>query len=891
MRISKANACRGARHGCLRSASDHLFLALLLCLALVLGGERALARSASELYTIGPKPDWVSLTTPPEPRPADATNSADGLQYLVVDRQYKEFDTPQYYFRYVYRVENVEGRSDSSDISVSLDPSYEHVTLHDVSIVRDGKRLDRLTDADIAVLHQEDELEKQIYDGGRTLHVLLNDVRVGDIIDYSYTSSGKNPVFENSINLNTTVQWSVPAAYRRLRLLAPNTLDIYTKAHVVDEEPTITRHPRFTEYVWDANNLAAIEDEDSVPDWFPVYPSIQITSFGSWEDVVRDELKIYDIDNPLPEELKSFVDEIREAHEDKEDQLVAALKFVQDEIRYVAIHMGTGGYIPNTPEKTLRRRYGDCKDKTFLLLALMEALEIEGYPVLVDSDEGRGLDQYLPSRGLFDHMIVQAVIGDTVYWLDGTLTHQKGTLENLHQPDYGKALVVREGTTGLVDMNRTALARPQAELHMEIDASSGPGEDIFLTVKTTLRGARASSARSWIDRDLETGVQETYLEYFEGYYESIRVKDPIDIVDREEEDELIITESYVIEDGWEEDDGEWYFPVVNEDFHENIETPDADVRRTPFELSYPVWELHTNTIKLPGEAWAREYDDDVFTLRTDHFKMEATQTIAGNAIEMSRQYRALKDHVVPGDLTSYVRDAEEAQDYSDSRYLYFPVRLTGGSAPPVSLVRGLALSYALPLLAVMGALLGIGFFRRQALRRALRDDKARLMSFRLSPVSETLQIKGEPSRIWQALRSLQFLDGAIRIQPKDDERAWDAFDVREGAEFDLIYRRKRRQPLKATGRVLEFIPEKRMVLRLEPHSLYHNPEFKNYSTESELAIEVAPNGKGVQLELTDNRDYLLTEKLFFIPAREVRYLRRYLRRSGKNVKAVAKRMK
>lgn len=67
------------------------------------------------------------------------------------------------------------------------------------------------------------------------------------------------------------------------------------------------------------------------------------------------------------------------------------------------------------------------------------------------------------------------------------------------------------------------------------------------------------------------------MEYFEGYYELICVKDLIFIVDCVDEDELIIIEFYVIDDGWEVEDGEWFFFVVNEDFYDNIEVFDVDI--------------------------------------------------------------------------------------------------------------------------------------------------------------------------------------------------------------------------------------------------------------------------------------------------------------------------
>jgi transglutaminase-like putative cysteine protease len=48
----------------------------------------------------------------------------------------------------------------------------------------------------------------------------------------------------------------------------------------------------------------------------------------------------------------------------------AALALVQDRVRYVALAMGAGGYVPADAAETWSRRYGDCKGKTALLLVV-----------------------------------------------------------------------------------------------------------------------------------------------------------------------------------------------------------------------------------------------------------------------------------------------------------------------------------------------------------------------------------------------------------------------------------------------------------------------------------------------------------------------------------------
>lgn len=77
--------------------------------------------------------------------------------------------------------------------------------------------------------------------------------------------------------------------------------------------------------------------------------------------------------------------------------------FMQQQIRYVAIEIGIGGWQPHAAEDVFRSRYGDCKDKATLMIAMLDAVGIRATWVSVDHRRGR-IDPDAPS--LFgDHMI------------------------------------------------------------------------------------------------------------------------------------------------------------------------------------------------------------------------------------------------------------------------------------------------------------------------------------------------------------------------------------------------------------------------------------------------------------------------------------------------------
>lgn len=83
-----------------------------------------------------------------------------------------------------------------------------------------------------------------------------------------------------------------------------------------------------------------------------------------------------------------------------------ALLAVAQKIRYTAVEVGIGGFRPHPPQETLARRWGDCKDKSLLLVDLLASAGLEAYPALVLSADDDRVDAAFPTPFAFNHAIV-----------------------------------------------------------------------------------------------------------------------------------------------------------------------------------------------------------------------------------------------------------------------------------------------------------------------------------------------------------------------------------------------------------------------------------------------------------------------------------------------------
>ena len=129
--------------------------------------------------------------------------------------------------------------------------------------------------------------------------------------------------------------------------------------------------------------MHALDVEDELPSWYEPWDDIQVTEFASWNEVAQWADEMFQIDQHSLDAVRLEVARIKAEHKTREEQITATLRFVQDDIRYLGIEMGPNSHQPHQPWETLESRWGDCKDKTLLLVAMLRELGVDAHPALV----------------------------------------------------------------------------------------------------------------------------------------------------------------------------------------------------------------------------------------------------------------------------------------------------------------------------------------------------------------------------------------------------------------------------------------------------------------------------------------------------------------------------
>ena len=139
-------------------------------------------------------------------------------------------------------------------------------------------------------------------------------------------------------------------------------------------------------------------------------PSLIVAEKTTWGGLARQVRAL--VDSALSDDpsLQGTLDKLLEGTGGDPERLDRIHQFVSQDIRYVGLEQGVGDVVPRPTNLTLRRRYGDCKDKTTLFVDLAQRAGFDVYPVLTSSTRSDPVKLLIPAAGYFDHMVACVVI-------------------------------------------------------------------------------------------------------------------------------------------------------------------------------------------------------------------------------------------------------------------------------------------------------------------------------------------------------------------------------------------------------------------------------------------------------------------------------------------------
>lgn len=447
---------------------------------------------AGEAVLYGAEPKWVI--------PANfAAAQAKGESLVLLDQQTRMEDGTTHNFTDIaYKIDSPEALTKGGTLQLGWLPDKGDLTIHRIEIYRDGKPIDLVSAGSrYTVLRREKALEKRSLDGLLTATLAVPGLKLGDIVRFSQTVTLRDQALGDATQMITPMLAEpVKMGFGRIAVSWPRDADMRWKIGGKGAAPEPV----------DANGYKTLtvalplpkqeELPKDAPSRFAMVPLFQVTSFTGWTDLSRRMAPHFATEGAIAagSPLAKQVAAIAALSTDPKIRMTAALRLVQDEVAYLLNGMNGGNYLPQSVAETWDNRFGDCKAKSLMLLAMLRDLGIESEAVLVRSRDGDAVASMLPMASDFDHMIVRATVDGMDYWLDGTsLGTRIDTIDEV--PPLAYALPLRAGGADLMPMAQRWPAAKDRIIKVTYDYRAGIDMPVLYEASMQLRGQLGAAVR------------------------------------------------------------------------------------------------------------------------------------------------------------------------------------------------------------------------------------------------------------------------------------------------------------------------------------------------------------------------------------------------------------
>jgi len=247
---------------------------------------------------------------------------------------------------------------------------------------------------------------------------LVGDVRVkqlqipaatpGSIIGYEWQQEQRSHFLEDEWRFQDTI----PVREARYRLQLPPGWAYRATWLNHDDAPPTAVGPGQSQ--WVVENVDPIHLEPHMPPWGGIAgglvvallpPGAQGAGLPTWSEIGTWYLNLAAGRRDASPSIKQKIADLTASATRVTAKINALASFVQNDIRYVAVELGIGGYQPHPAAEIFSHAYGDCKDKATLLSAMLKEIGVESYYVFINTRRGSVTTSTAPNLR-FDHVIL-----------------------------------------------------------------------------------------------------------------------------------------------------------------------------------------------------------------------------------------------------------------------------------------------------------------------------------------------------------------------------------------------------------------------------------------------------------------------------------------------------
>jgi transglutaminase-like putative cysteine protease len=564
------------------------------------------------------------------------------------------------------RLETLQGVHRNSQWRLDFEPHSQTLIIHSICVQRGSQKVEETRPDQFHIVHRESGEDHLDIEGVAAL-VVLENIRPGDILEWSYTLEERTPLLADHASALFSAPAATPIGRYHFAVRFKTGRPLKWKGASDDLCPDESHENNETTWVWNCENYQGTWLEENTPDWFIDFPWVQVSDCPDWETISTAFAEAWQ-DDPAEPTLLELAAKLKRDHANVSEQIEHAIQLVQDEFRVTPTDEEAMLQAPTPAATVLRRRFGDGKDVAALLARLLQSLHVTARPVLVNSAWRKSLGALLPMP-LFDRAVVEYQVRGETRWVDPTAQRQGGGSLNRIIEDYGTGLPVTAGSR-LVSAPDSAARTSIYELKESIllDTSGSPS---WLSVNVTASGSHAETLRREFETEGAEAIARQRLQHYAGRFTRAKRIRELEYRDDRAANVFVLAEGFEI-DGFLTTDskpGLYKLSAPNDFLLSSLKMPDPETRRTPFAVPYPCNITHTievHSLSLPpGIVQTRNIDNEFV-----HFN-RFRKTLAGDwTIKFTLS--TLTDAVPPGEIDAYRESLREIRNEA-SWSLHVPV--------------------------------------------------------------------------------------------------------------------------------------------------------------------------------------------------------------------------
>jgi hypothetical protein len=322
----------------------------------------------------------------------------------------------------------LDKKSRYTDVVVFYDKAFDDVKLFNVRVYdANGKLAKKIKDKEVT---DHSSYSNNIFDEGRYKYADATYTEFPYTVEYEYTRTRSMTMFYPDWNINHDFEISVEKS--EYEIITPQEIQVRHKAKNIEVEPLIRNEAGLNYYSFSASNMPALVDEPLSPIRDLVLPCVAFApnKFGvanyegdmsSWENLGKFSYELNQGRDELSDEMKTIITGLIEKAETKEEKVKILYRYLQENMRYVSIQLGIGGWQTFDAKYVERNKYGDCKALTNFMKSMLTEIGIESHAALIRNGDDAN-DQSLDfSTSDFNHVILYVPnVKEKGLWLECT---------------------------------------------------------------------------------------------------------------------------------------------------------------------------------------------------------------------------------------------------------------------------------------------------------------------------------------------------------------------------------------------------------------------------------------------------------------------------------------